>query len=85
MTAEACFNGCLVIGRNTGGTREILQTTGGFLFDNIDTLVEQMENVCRLSNEEYQNMALTAQEKAIALYSTESNSEQIYNIYKQLT
>lgn len=85
MTAEACFNGCLVIGRNTGGTREILQATGGFLFDNIDTLVEQMEDVCRLSNDEYRDMALTAQKKAVALYSTESNSKQIYNIYKQLT
>ena len=84
MTAEACFNGCLVIGRNTGGTKEIIEATCGFLFDSIDTLVKQMEDVCQLSADEYQEMALKAQAKATLLYSTESNTEQTYNIYKQL-
>ena len=35
-------------------------------------------------NHEYQEMALKAQAKATLLYSTESNTEQTYNIYKQL-
>lgn len=84
MTAEACFNGCIVIGRNTGGTKEILQVTGGFLFDDIDTLVSRMEGVTRLSTSEYRNIALSAQAKAISLYSTESHSQHIYNLYKGL-
>lgn len=84
MTAEACFNGCLVIGRETGGTKEILQATGGFLFKDIDTFVTQMEKVCQLSSEDYQNLALEAQAKAKMLYSTESNCEKTYKLYKQL-
>ncbi len=84
MTAEACFNGCLVIGRNTAGTKEILSVTGGFLFDDLQTMVNNMEKVCHLSADEYLLIAEAAQEKAKELYSIESNTEQIYQVYNQL-
>ena len=84
MTAEACFNGCIVIGRNTGGTKEIIDATGGFLFSDISSMVERMEEVAGLSVEEYYSLATNAQQKAIYMYSTESNTEQTYQQYKQL-
>ncbi len=84
MTAEAAFNGCIVIGRNTAGTKEILEKTGGFLFNDVESMVKRMEEVCCLSNEEYLKLSSYAQEKAIQLYSTENNTEQIYQLYTTL-
>lgn len=87
MTAEAAFNGCLVIGRNTGGTKEILEQTGGFLFETenaIEEMVLRMEQVANLSDEDYREMAEKAQKKAVSLYSNESYVEQVYSLYMRL-
>ena len=84
MTAEACYNGCLVIGRETAGTKEILDKTGGFFFNDIASLAESMEKVSYLTDEQYEEKALLAQSIAIDNYSIENNVEKIYNIYKKL-
>lgn len=84
MTAEACFAGCLVIGRKSGGTREILEETGGFLFDDNDGLVSSMQRVCHLSPEQYLEKALFAQQKAQELYSIDNNVGKIYDFYKKI-
>ena len=84
MTAEACFCGCLVIGRNTGGTKEILDQTGGFQFSNNSELLQNMKQISMLDNKTYQKIALKAQKKAIELYSIESNIENIYKLYSSL-
>lgn len=84
MTAEACFAGCLVVGRNSGGTKEILSETGGFLFDDNQGFLKALCDVTTLSKEEYEEKALTAQKKAQELYSVEGNVEKIYNFYKKI-
>lgn len=84
MTAEASFCGCIVIGRNTGGTSEILHTTGGFLFDNINELVNCMETVTSMGSDEYLNRAISAQENAVKAYSIEANVQRVYNYYTSL-
>lgn len=84
MTAEACFCGCIVIGRNTAGTQEILNETGGFLFNNINELSNAMNTVIHLPLKEYKLMAHLAQSKAIRLYSIENYIDQVHNIYKQI-
>lgn len=84
MTAEACFCGCIVIGRNTAGTQEILNETGGFLFNNINELSNAMNAVIHLPIKEYEFIAHLAQNKAIKLYSIENYIDQVYNIYKQI-
>jgi len=84
MTAEACYNGCLVIGRETGGTKEILDRTGGLFFNDITSLADCMESVSRLTDEQYEEKALLAQSIAIDTYSIENNVDNIYNIYKKL-
>lgn len=63
MTAEACFDGCLVIGKNSCGTKEILEQTGGFLYNTQQELIAKMENVASISDEEYKEKALQAQKK----------------------
>lgn len=87
MTAEAAFCGCLVIGRNTGGTKEILEQTGGFLFDDktaVEKMAERMTQVVNLSDTDYREMAEKAQRVAINLYSNEAYVEQVFALYQRL-
>lgn len=84
MTAEAAFCGCLVIGRNTGGTKEILDYIGGILFEgNFEFLADQMENVILMNDEKYLSIISYAQKKAVMRYSNEAYVESIFQIYKK--
>ena len=84
MTAEACFCGCPVIGRDSGGTREILSQTGGLLFNDIQGLENRMAEISILDEMEYVSLAKHAQQVAVDLYSIESNVEQIYRFYQRI-
>jgi glycosyltransferase involved in cell wall biosynthesis len=84
MTAEACFCGCVVIGRNTGGTKEILNITGGFPYDEDDELLGQMRTVSKLTDEEYRNIALKAQTAALNRFSNKQNTQAIFEFYQQI-
>ena len=84
MTAEAAFCGCVVIGRNTGGTKEIMDVTGGFPFITREDLLEQMERVSLMDTSDYCKHASFAQEKAIAMYSNENNVELIDKFYNDI-
>ncbi|MCQ2082685.1 MAG: glycosyltransferase [Lachnospiraceae bacterium] len=84
MTAEACFDGCLVIGKNSCGTKEILEQTGGFLYNTQQELIAKMENVASISDEEYKEKALQAQKKAQELFSIEEYTSKIYSIYNKI-
>lgn len=84
MTAEACFCGCVVIGRETGGTKEILEQTGGLFFNDVKTLRTRMEEVVSWDETQYMSVALKAQQTAIEMYSIESNVNQIYEFYRKV-
>lgn len=84
MTAEAAFCGCLVIGRNTSGTKEIMDKTGEIPFLTSDEMTQAMGRVATMNEEEYRAMALKAQKVAVSIYSIESNVEQIYQLYQQI-
>ena len=84
MTAEACFDGCIVIGKDSGGTHEILFQTGGFLYKTQNEMLSHMEYVISMAHEEYQIIAQKAQKKAQELFSTEQYTCNIYSIYKQI-
>lgn len=72
MTVEATFAGCLVIGRNSGGTKEILELTkGGFLFDSDSQLANLLINITLLSSEDYQNMIRISQDEIAKKFSNE--------------
>ena len=81
MTAEACFDGCIVIGKNSGGTREIISQTGGFLYDTQEEMLGLMETVAKLSEDKYHSIAKKAQQTAQNLFSIENYTEKIYSIY----
>lgn len=85
MTAEACFSGCIVIGRNTAGTKEILDYTGGLQYNgSINDLVEKMNKIVTISEKEYNDLAFQAMVKAKSMYSIEANGKNIYNIYNKI-
>ena len=85
MTAEAVFNGTIPIARNTGGTKEILDTLGGVPFDgDYNNLAEKMEFVHNMSEEVYKRNIYHAQKIAQEKYSIESNIEQIIDLYCNL-
>ena len=82
MTAEACFNGCLVIGKDSGGTREILSQTGGFLYKTQKEMLQHMETIASIPFNDYVQVAQKAQKKAQSLFSIEKYTSDIYSIYE---
>jgi glycosyltransferase involved in cell wall biosynthesis len=86
MTAEANMCGCLVIGRNTGGTLEILNIThGGWLFNDVDDLAEKMEHVISLLDNKYLTLSQHAQAIALQKFSTERHAYEINSLYSLIS
>ena len=84
MTAEAAFCGCLVVGRNTGGTKEILDEIGGCVFNTREELADKMCELADMDLKEYFGKALFAQNKAVNLYSVEQNVESVSRFYDSI-
>ena len=84
MTAEACFAGCVVIGKNNSGTKEIIDKTGGFLFENEDELLEKMENLININEIEYKIIVEKAQVCAKKLYSIRQNIDNTLHFYEDI-
>lgn len=84
-TAEALFNGCLVIGYNSTGTKEILEERGlGLLYLTPEELVSAMEEVTGKGIEHFFPMIKKGQECARALYSNERNAEEVVRYYEDI-
>ncbi|GHV17815.1 glycosyl transferase [Spirochaetia bacterium] len=85
ITVEAMFNGCLVIGNNTAGTKEILEPENlGLLYTTNDELVKTMLEVVNKGIESYYPMILKSQKKASELYSIEQNVDNVFNFYIEI-
>lgn len=81
MTAEAIFSGAVVIGKNTSGTKEILERTGGFLYNSEQELVKSMNEVAALSLTDYKSIIINSQEIAKSLYTEESYVNKVLSVY----
>ena len=91
ITAEAMFNGCLVIGRDTGGTKEQfdngLAMTGseiGIRYLSDSELTEALLAASDMPQEEYLRMTKAAQQVASELYSNEQNIEKSYEFLSEI-
>ena len=84
MTAEALFCGCLVVGMNAAGTKEILDETDGLMFSNNSELLSALLKVDGLTEQQYATIVLSAQDVAKGLYSNESYVENVYCMYKEI-
>lgn len=85
MTAEAAIRGCMVIGKNTGGTKEILDQIGDVPYNGNSSELEcAMEKVATMSEKEYENIVKHAQLIATERFSNEQNVENTYQFYKDI-
>jgi L-malate glycosyltransferase len=84
MTLEAIFKGCLVLGRGTGGTREIVEGTGGgLLFNDIDDLSQKMLRTAAIKDSyEYRSMIKDAQQMVIDRCSSEAYNMKMFSLYQ---
>ena len=82
ITVEAMFNGCLVVGNNSGGTKEILESENlGILYSGHDELVSSLKEISSLGIENYYSTIKKAQIIAEKLYSQEQNVNKIHDFY----
>lgn len=88
ITAEAMLNSCLVIGRNTAGTKEQfdngLQLTGeeiGLRFETTEELVDRMEDALNNPNVHMREKAF---EVVTQKYTIQSHIQQLVNFYNDI-
>lgn len=91
ITAEAMFNGTIVIGKDTGGTKEqmdngkaLAKTEIAFRYKNLQDLTDLLFYVQNLNKDTYMAMAKKAQEVVCELYDKGQQSKEIYRFYKQI-
>lgn len=91
ITAEAMFNGCLVIGRNTSGTKE--QMDNGFRmtgkeialrFNTKDELVSMLKQADEMEMSDYVEIVKRAQNVASELYSIERHNKKVVALYQRI-
>lgn len=88
ITAEAMFNHCPVIGRDTAGTKEQFDNgvsfTGkeiGFRFSDEKGLISALEQVCSLSSEDYRDLVENAYRSVKHLYNLQRHIEEVNSFY----
>lgn len=88
ITAEAMFNGCVVVGRNSGGTSEILTNNSGenfgLLFENDKELTKCFIKVSEMTDEELIIMVNNAHAEAVKKYRLKSQHKKLYSIYESV-
>lgn len=91
VTIEAMFNNCLVIGRDTTGTKEQfdngLEITGkeiGIRFKDQDDLAKKMEYAKELSLDDYKAITTRARDVVGKLYTPKICAESIYQFFRQI-
>lgn len=91
VMAEAMFNGCLVIGRDTAGLKEQfdngVEHTGeeiGLRFKSIKDLAERMREVITRPFETFYPMIHRAQNCVVDLYSNETYVDRTIDFYKEI-
>lgn len=91
ITAEAMFNGCPVIGKNTGGTKMQLdngvQFFGheiGFRFLTTSECTDSFIKVNQTSNEELLKIISYAQKTAHSFYKSQQSADLVWNVYEKI-
>lgn len=82
VSIEAMFYGCLVIGRNSGGTKDfVFNGQTGFLFNDMDDCVAVMRKAV---TEDNRKIILNAQQFAQENFSIENYGGKILNVYSNV-
>jgi glycosyltransferase involved in cell wall biosynthesis len=84
VALEAMSTALPVIGRNSGGTPEIIvHGKTGFLYDSIEELVASMQNLVQ-EPEEARQMGLAGWQRARELFSIEDNAANVYKVIQSV-
>lgn len=82
VTVEAMFYGCPVIGRNSGGTKDIISHGNtGFLYNTIEECAQHMVAITQSDNA---TIIKSAQEFAIHNFAKEDYGNKIYSVYSTI-
>ena len=82
VSIEAMFYGCLVIGRNSGGTKDfVFDGKTGLLFNNMDGCVAAMQKAAQA---DHQDIILYAQQFARENFSIENYGAKILKVYGKM-
>lgn len=88
---EAMFNGCLTIGRDTGGTREqydngkeLIGREIGLRFSTVEELAVCMNDVSNMPKCQVSQMINDAQKVVTELYSIENNVKEVIRLYDNI-
>lgn len=91
VMAEAMSVGCLVIGRQTGGTleqiensRQVVGYSVPFGFDNTEGLCKEMETIAGADSEAFCDTRLDGIRTVRELYTRRSNGEKVLDFYEQI-
>lgn len=86
VTVESMLGKCLVIGANTGATKEIIcNNENGLLYAYNDLIDFSMKLAYAVNNfEQYKFLIETSQKSAIENYSVTNNIKRIYEIYTEV-
>lgn len=91
ITAEGMYNGCIVIGRDTCGSKEqfdngfnYMGSEIGLRYKSQDELLIQIKNVLSKPKIFYREMLVKAQRTVFDLYSIEKNAKKVMSIYNEL-
>lgn len=91
ITAEAMSFGCLVVGRDTAGTklqfdngRQLIGSEVGLRFSSVNDLADRMREVSMMPDERYMEMTRLAKKASDELYSVESNVRETYSFLKEV-
>jgi glycosyltransferase involved in cell wall biosynthesis len=91
VTTEAMLNGCLVIGKNTAGTKEQfdngLELTGeeiGIRYNTEEELATAIHQVVEKGIDHYFPVIDRAQEVVLKLYTIEQSTTKVYEVYKSI-
>ena len=91
ITAEAMYNGCLVIGRDSAGTQEqfdngliMNKQEIGLRYTDSNELIRVLKKIVAAGVGEYVSMIEKAQITAVELYSSQRNADEIYKMYQNI-
>jgi L-malate glycosyltransferase len=91
ITAEGMLNGCLIIGRDTGGTKEQMDNAYdlkkqdlSLRFKTVEELSNHLVTVAGSNYSDYNDKILDANQIANQLYTIKKSSQKILNVYRKL-
>lgn len=91
ITAEAMFNDCLVVGRNTAGTKEQfdngVKISGkeiGFRYNSNEELIMILKQISQLDCSQLHEYRRRAKQVVLKLYTNEKNVNEVYDFYKEI-